>query len=174
MAYQKVEHKEIANFLDDIEYLQGLLLTEIDYTDTFRKHLIGIEEKYKYKSLLEEFSTKVNEHIGVYLVEVKFKINKCFDNRLMALKYYKNILTQSNIVDKGIEHDSIHYVEHIYYKWKKGNVKVKLYIDDYQQNGLCFDIESENKNYCINISEQINKLISLESNSIEVVKNWES
>jgi len=55
MAYDKESHEKIAALLDDIEYLPGLLNDTSDQTDTFRKYVVGIADKYGWQGLVDIF-----------------------------------------------------------------------------------------------------------------------
>ncbi|HHD82427.1 MAG TPA: hypothetical protein ENK94_04465 [Campylobacterales bacterium] len=109
---------------------------------------------------------------GFYVIEIQFKFIQDFEKGLIALKFFENLVTQSKVFGKGIEHDSIHYLEHIYFKWQKGNTKIKLYIDDYNAHSLCFDIFANTQATCIYYSKILEDLIKLNVNDINVVKNW--
>ena len=153
--------KKAYSFLEEIK---NILLNSEDneienqLIDTYKKI-----EKNSNKMISKKYS----------LVEIKFQPKKDFINQLIKLEYYTILLTNSKILGEGIEHDSIHYIEFTYYKWIKGDVKVKLYIDDYSENGLCFDISSNSQEKCNEVSKKLIKLLESELIDIQITKNWE-
>ena len=184
MAYQEEKHSKIASFLDDIEYLQALFLSEKDFTETFHKYLIAIGQQYGYEGLVEEFIQEDNlkeevkrnkENISQkkYNFEIKIKYLKEKTNLLIELKAVESLITDSKILGKAIEHDSVHYVEYIYFKWQIDELKVKLYIDDYSQNSLCFDISSLTAKISSDVTTKIVKLLESELSNIEIAKKLE-
>lgn len=105
------------------------------------------------------------------MIEIKFKTNKLFKKRIVELEYYKNLITQANILGKDTMHDSVHYIEHTYFKWVKDDIKIKLYIDDYSENSLCLDILSDNQEENNIISQKLVKLLKPLSRELKV-KRW--
>lgn len=183
MAYQKEEHSVIASFLDDVEYLQALLLSENDCTNIFYKHSISIGEEYECLGFIEDYNQDndfereiIHSQPSVqkkYTVEMKVKYTSENPNLLLELKRLEVLITGSNIVGKGVEHESFHYVETTYYKWLKDDTNIKMYIDDYSQNSLCLDISSSSLKVSYNTSTKISKLLETELVKIEITKSLE-
>jgi hypothetical protein len=55
MAYEKLDHKKIADLLDDAEYLAGLICEEEDRTNAFRSYLAETAVKHQCHWALTEF-----------------------------------------------------------------------------------------------------------------------
>jgi len=55
MAYDRKEHRKIAELLDWAEYLPALLTAEEDTTEQFRKVLSEIANQYQCQFILERF-----------------------------------------------------------------------------------------------------------------------
>ena len=87
--------------------------------------------------------------------EIKFTSKKNIISRYIFLQNCFELIQEANILGKGREHESMHYLEYIVYKWKLDNVSIKFYIDDYSEDGWCFDITAESKKECIEYSEKI-------------------
>ncbi len=57
MAYEGVPNDELAKFLDDLEYLPGLMLEKLDRSEQFSEYLKGICEKYDCNRIHGRFSS---------------------------------------------------------------------------------------------------------------------
>jgi len=117
-------------------------------------------------------SKDIKDSNNKYFIEIKFQSKKLFANKLNKLEDYKKLINQSNILGKSIEHDSVHYIENIYYKWMKNDIKIKLYIDDYgRDDSLCIDIFLDKKKFTKEF-QQIIKLLENDTIDMKITKNW--
>jgi hypothetical protein len=57
MAYEKVDHAEIADLLDTTEYLAVLIYDKEDMTDIFRENLVELAKKHKCNMAVHEFDS---------------------------------------------------------------------------------------------------------------------
>lgn len=55
MAYEKVDHGQIADLLDAAEYLAGLIYDKEDMTTVFRENLVALAQKHKCHVALDNF-----------------------------------------------------------------------------------------------------------------------
>ncbi len=56
MSVNKVPHKEMYDFIDEIEYLPQLIVSEEDQTELFDNELIRICEKYNLTNILSKYN----------------------------------------------------------------------------------------------------------------------
>ncbi|BEV03459.1 hypothetical protein [Chryseobacterium gambrini] len=56
MSVNKVLHKEMYDFIDEIEYLPQLIVSEEDQTELFDNELISICEKYNLTNILNKYN----------------------------------------------------------------------------------------------------------------------
>lgn len=56
MSVNKVLHKEMYDFIDEIEYLPQLIVSEEDQTELFDNELIRICEKYNLTNILSKYN----------------------------------------------------------------------------------------------------------------------
>ncbi|MBL7879674.1 MAG: hypothetical protein JNN23_07415 [Chryseobacterium gambrini] len=56
MSVNKVPHKEMYDFIDEIEYLPQLIVSEEDQTELFDNELIRICEKYNLTNILNKYN----------------------------------------------------------------------------------------------------------------------
>lgn len=56
MSVNKVPHKEMYDFIDEIEYLPQLIVSEEDQTKLFDNELIRICEKYNLTNILSKYN----------------------------------------------------------------------------------------------------------------------
>ncbi|WP_336733131.1 hypothetical protein [Chryseobacterium sp. VD8] len=56
MTVNKVSHKEMYDFIDEIEYLTQLIVSEEDQTELFDNGLIRICEKYNLTNIFNKYN----------------------------------------------------------------------------------------------------------------------
>jgi hypothetical protein len=60
MAHEKVDHKLLAELLDDVEELPQLIAVPEDKTDDFKIALIDLSEQYNCPYILQQFEQSDN------------------------------------------------------------------------------------------------------------------
>jgi hypothetical protein len=55
LAYQNHSHKDLAEFLDALEYLPGLMLENMDNSDLFEKFLEDLCSRYNYPEIINKY-----------------------------------------------------------------------------------------------------------------------
>ncbi|HEX3627412.1 MAG TPA: hypothetical protein VH280_18555 [Verrucomicrobiae bacterium] len=60
MAYEKVDHGQIADLLDTAEYLAGLIYDKEDMTTAFRENLVTLAKKHKCHVALDNLTAWIS------------------------------------------------------------------------------------------------------------------
>ena len=83
----------------------------------------------------------------IYKVEILFVPDSNISEKIDNLIHYADMLSAQSPIGKGVEHESSHYVEYTYYKWKYDDIDIKLYWgdDDATENKLILSIVSFGK-----------------------------
>ncbi len=58
MTVNNIEHREMYNFIDDVEYLPQLITSEEEQTDLFENELRKICEKYNLMPIFNKYNGK--------------------------------------------------------------------------------------------------------------------
>ena len=104
-----------------------------------------------------------------YQADIQFIPEESNLSKFDVLKHYAELLSDSLLIGLGVEHESAHYIEYTYYKWKCESIDIKLYWgdEDDNENQLILNVVS----YDIDIAPLNRQLIELIQNYSEVSVN---
>lgn len=59
-AYEKKDYSEIAELLDDIEYLPALIVEEVNNTELFENYLANTCSKFGFNDIIQKYQSKTS------------------------------------------------------------------------------------------------------------------